>query len=93
MPIKGTADLNIDIHAHFVPQALLDDLTAGRHAFPSVKSAGAKEAIRVTFNQEEPKRAVLPAMSDVALRRHWLEEQDIDKQVVAGWVRRASREG
>jgi aminocarboxymuconate-semialdehyde decarboxylase len=78
--------LNIDIHAHFVPQSLLDELVGGKHAFPSVKSTGAKDTIRIAFNKEEPKRPVLTAMSDVALRKRWLEEQDIDRQVVAGWV-------
>ncbi len=78
--------MNIDIHAHFLPQSLLDELVGGQHAFPSVKATGAKDAIRVAFNQEEPKRAVLTAMSDVPLRRRWLEEQSIDRQVVAGWV-------
>lgn len=78
--------MNIDIHAHFVPQALLDDLVALRHGFSSVKANIDKGAIRIAFNQEEPKRPVIPAMSDAALRRRWLEEQSIDKQVVAGWV-------
>ncbi len=78
--------MNIDIHAHFVPQSLLDELVGGKHAFPSVKSAGEKNSIRVTFNQEEPKRPVLTAMSDIALRKRVLEEQNIDRQVVAGWV-------
>jgi aminocarboxymuconate-semialdehyde decarboxylase len=78
--------LNIDIHAHFVPQSLLDELVAGKHAFPSVKTTGAKDTIRIAFNQEEPKRPVLMAMSDIALRKRALEEQHIDRQVVAGWV-------
>ena len=78
--------MNIDIHAHFVPPALLDELVGGKHAFASVKTTGAKDTIRVAFNNEEPKRAVLTAMSDVPLRRRLLEEQAIDKQVVAGWV-------
>ncbi len=78
--------MNIDIHAHFVPQSLLDELVGGKHAFPSVKATGAKDAIRVAFNTEEPKRPVLTAMSDIPLRRRRLEEQSIDRQVVAGWV-------
>ncbi len=78
--------MNIDIHAHFVPQSLLDELADGKHAFPSVKATGARDAIRVTFNQEEPKRPVLTAMSDIPLRKRALEAQQIDRQVVAGWV-------
>lgn len=78
--------MNIDIHAHFVPQALLEDLAAHRHSFPSVAAIGEKGAVRVAFNGQEPKRAVMPAMSDVEKRRRWLVEQDIDEQVVAGWL-------
>ena len=78
--------MNIDIHAHYVPQALLDELVAGKHGFPSVKNAGDGKSIRITFGQEQPKRPVLPAMSDAALRKRMLVEQDIDRQVVAGWV-------
>jgi aminocarboxymuconate-semialdehyde decarboxylase len=78
--------LNIDIHAHFVPPALLDDISAGRHGFASVKNTGNRESVRVAFNQEPPKRPVLAAMSDTALRRRWLQEQSLDRQVVAGWV-------
>lgn len=78
--------MNIDIHAHFVPQALLDDLLARKHGFSSVKTTAVKSAIRVAFNQEEAKRPVIPAMSDATLRRQWLTEQGIDKQIVAGWV-------
>ena len=78
--------MNIDIHAHFVPQALLDDLVAQRHGFASVKTTAEQSAVRVAFNHEEPKRPVIPAMSDAPLRRRWLEEQGIDRQVVAGWV-------
>ncbi len=78
--------MNIDIHAHFVPQALLDDLAAQRHAFPSVAAIVEKGAVRVAFSGQEAKRGVMPAMSDVDKRRRWLAEQDVDKQVVAGWL-------
>lgn len=78
--------MNIDIHAHFVPKALLDDVAAKRHSFPSVSGIVDSGAVRIAFNREEAKRAVAPAMSDVDKRRAWLGERGIDMQIVAGWV-------
>lgn len=78
--------MNIDVHAHFVPQALLGELAAQRHRFPSVAATVETGAVRVAFVGHEPKRPVMAAMSDVEQRRRWLAEQGIDKQVVAGWL-------
>lgn len=75
----------IDIHAHFVPEEMLDDLARKRHSFPSVH-AFAENGTRVAFSGQDAKRPVLPAMSDVDKRLSWLSERKIDKQVVAGWL-------
>lgn len=77
--------MNIDIHAHFVPQGLLDDLAAKRHAFRSVQ-ASVDNGVRVAFTGQDAKRPVFSAMSDVDKRRRWLNERGIDRQIVAGWV-------
>lgn len=77
--------MNIDIHAHCVPKALLDDLAARRHSFPSVQAI-ADNGVRVSFSGQDAKRPVFSAMSDVDKRRGWLNERGIDKQIVAGWV-------
>jgi aminocarboxymuconate-semialdehyde decarboxylase len=74
------------MHAHFVPEALLDDLAARRHSFPSVSATGEKGTVRVAFADQEPKRPMPAAMSDVDRRRRRLSEQRIEKQVVAGWL-------
>ena len=78
--------MKIDMHAHFVPEALLDDLASRRHSFPSVSATGAKEAVSITFGSGEPKREMPAAMSDVSGRRRRLAEQRIEKQLVAGWL-------
>ena len=39
-------DVIIDVHAHYVPQSLLDDLKAQKRLFPSVKTQEAKGALR-----------------------------------------------
>jgi aminocarboxymuconate-semialdehyde decarboxylase len=75
----------IDMHSHFVPQALLDDLATQR-AFPSVKTTMEKGGLRMSFAGNKPTRPVMPLMSDVGKRREWLTAQRIDKQVVGGWL-------
>lgn len=75
----------VDAHAHFVPQALLDDALIQR-AFPSVKVFEENGSIRFAFAGQEAKRPVPAGMSDVERRRKWLGERGIDKQVVGGWL-------
>jgi len=76
----------IDAHAHFVPQAMLDELTSQKRLFPSVKVAVDNGGVRLTFSGQEAKRPVPGGMSDVERRRAWLAERGIDKQVVGGWL-------
>lgn len=75
----------IDAHAHFVPQALLDDALLQR-SFPSVKAVSENGGIRFAFAGQEAKRPVPAGMSDVERRRQWLADRGIDKQVVGGWL-------
>jgi aminocarboxymuconate-semialdehyde decarboxylase len=76
----------IDAHAHFVPQALLDEVTSLRRAFPSVKVEADNSGVRFAFAGQEAKRPVPGGMSDVERRRNWLSSRGIDKQVVGGWL-------
>jgi aminocarboxymuconate-semialdehyde decarboxylase len=75
----------IDAHAHFVPQALLDEALTQR-SFPSVKAATENGSVRFAFAGQEAKRPVPAGMSDVERRRKWLGDRGIDKQVVGGWL-------
>jgi aminocarboxymuconate-semialdehyde decarboxylase len=75
----------IDAHAHFVPQALLDEALVQR-SFPSVKVHSENGGIRFAFAGQEAKRPVPAGMSDVERRRKWLADRGIDKQVVGGWL-------
>lgn len=75
----------IDAHAHFVPQALLDEALVQR-SFPSVKAVSEGGAVRFAFAGQEAKRPVPAGMSDVERRRKWLADRGIDKQVVGGWL-------
>jgi aminocarboxymuconate-semialdehyde decarboxylase len=75
----------IDAHAHFVPQALLDEALSQRE-FPSVKAVNENGGIRFSFGSDAAKRPVPAGMSDVDRRRKWLSSRGIDKQVVGGWL-------
>jgi aminocarboxymuconate-semialdehyde decarboxylase len=75
----------IDAHAHFVPPALLEELTSGRRISPSVKVA-VYGGVRLSFAGNEAKRPVPAGMSTAEARRQWLAAHGIDKQVVGGWL-------
>jgi aminocarboxymuconate-semialdehyde decarboxylase len=76
----------IDVHAHYVPQSLLDDLKAQKRLFPSVKTREDKGALSLAFCGGEFTRPVMGRLSDLDQRRKWLAEQKVDKQVVGGWL-------
>ena len=76
----------IDTHAHFVPPALLADVKAQNRLFPSLKTKEEKGNLCFSFAGAEMTRPVMPLLSDVAKRREWLASQDIDRQVVGGWL-------
>jgi aminocarboxymuconate-semialdehyde decarboxylase len=79
--------VNIDVHAHYVPQSLLEDLKARRRLFPSVATrSDDKGALSLAFCGGEFTRPVMPRLSDVEHRKTWLAAQRIDKQVVGGWL-------
>jgi aminocarboxymuconate-semialdehyde decarboxylase len=82
----GDRDLIIDTHAHFVPPALLADVKAQKRLFPSLKTKEEKGSLCFSFAGAEMTRPVMPLLSDVEKRREWLASQDIDRQVVGGWL-------
>jgi aminocarboxymuconate-semialdehyde decarboxylase len=78
--------VNIDIHAHYVPQALLDDIKAQQRLFPSVRASEEKGGLCLAFAGGKPTRPVTGRLSDLPARKKWLSEQRIDRQVVGGWL-------
>jgi aminocarboxymuconate-semialdehyde decarboxylase len=86
MAEQDIANMNIDVHAHFVPQALLDDLKAQKRLFPSVKTTVDGSGLCLAFAGGKPTRPVMGRLSDVEARRKWLADQRIDRQVVGGWL-------
>lgn len=76
----------IDAHAHFVPQALIDDLTSGRHRSPSVSVSVEGGGVRLAFAGNDAKRPIPSGMSTAEARQKWLAAHGIDRQVVGGWL-------
>ena len=76
----------IDVHAHYVPQLLLDELKTQPRLFPSVKATEQKGGLCLAFCDGQPTRPVMGRLSDLEARKKWLSEQRVDKQVVGGWL-------
>ena len=76
----------IDTHAHFVPPALLADVKAQKRLFPSLTTKEERGHLCFSFAGAEMTRPVMPLLSDIEKRRAWMAEQDIDRQVVGGWL-------
>jgi aminocarboxymuconate-semialdehyde decarboxylase len=76
----------IDAHAHFVPPALIDELSSRRERFPSVRVTIEAEAVRFAFAGDEAKRPIPAGMMDGEGRRSWLSQRGVDRQVVGGWL-------
>ncbi|HSZ38534.1 MAG TPA: amidohydrolase family protein [Trebonia sp.] len=80
-----------DVHAHAVPQALLDMLVQGEARFPHVAVRAAKEGspaggLSVVFGDRPPTRPVAPGLTDVGRRREWMAANGVTCQVIGGWL-------
>jgi aminocarboxymuconate-semialdehyde decarboxylase len=75
----------IDVHAHFVPQLLVDRFEAEQHAFPGV-ALTRDGGVRIAFNAGDATRPMSPKLSDLGERRAWMDRNGIDHQLVGGWL-------
>ena len=76
----------VDIHAHLVPQDLLQDLAAGRVRFPNVEVSPHEATHVVSFCGGTPTRPISPGLTDPERRAAWLTDNDVSLQVVGGWL-------
>jgi len=79
-------DLVIDIHAHFIPQALYERFDARAAQFPGVRLLREGKSLRLQFPGGEPTRPISPKLSDLGERRAWMDANGIDHQLVGGWL-------
>jgi len=76
----------IDIHAHFTPKSLFERFDAERAKFPGVKVGHEGKSVTLQFPGTEPTRPVMPRLSDLEDRRAWMDKNEIDHQMVGGWL-------
>ncbi|MCH9670270.1 MAG: amidohydrolase [Gammaproteobacteria bacterium] len=76
----------IDIHAHALPQDLLDALAAGARTFPSVQLDQGAAGMTLSFAGAPPTRPVMSGLRDTAKRDAWVREQGVDVQLIGGWL-------
>ena len=76
----------IDCHAHLVPPSLLEDIKSQAAKFPSVRLIEDGASLGFSFAGGKPTRPVSKPLSDLPGRLKWMDEQKIERQVVAGWL-------
>jgi len=79
-------DLIVDIHAHFIPQALYERFDSRAASFPGARLLRDDKGRRFQFPGGEPTRPVSPKLSDLSDRKAWMDANGIDHQLVGGWL-------
>lgn len=76
----------IDTHGHLVPPALIQTMKANQAKFPSVRMIEEGASLAFSFAGNKPTRPVSKPLTDIAARIAWMDQNQIDLQVVGGWV-------
>ena len=76
----------VDIHAHYIPQKMLDALASGRVSFPNVQVLHNTNSYKLAFAGGKPTRPVMAKLRDADTRGAWMAENNIDMQVTGGWL-------
>lgn len=74
----------IDAHGHAVPPAFLEDLKRSHLGDVSVERVDGKYV--VTLPGQAALRPMLPGMVDFERRLAWLDEEDLEQQLVGPWL-------
>lgn len=78
--------MNIDTHAHFLPQSTIDALTSGSREFPGVTTQPQGDSVRFSFAGSDPTRPVMGKLRETEQRLQWMDERDLDLQLCGGWL-------
>ncbi len=78
--------MNIDIHAHGLPQETLEALRDAAPGFPGVNLTETDGKFQLSFAGNKPTRPIMPGLRLTFPRLDWMAERDIDLQLVGGWL-------
>lgn len=76
----------VDIHAHYIPQKMLESLASGRVSFPNVDVMHDGDTFKLAFAGGTPTRPVMAKLRDAGMRQEWMAANGIDMQVTGGWL-------
>ena len=76
----------VDSHAHFVPPSLLAEIADTAADFLELELVKHDNGFGFSFAGSKPTRPVNPSLSAVAERLDWMDQHQIDHQVVGGWL-------
>jgi aminocarboxymuconate-semialdehyde decarboxylase len=79
-------NLIIDIHAHYLPKLLVERFDAHASAFPGVKLSRSDKGVTLQFPGGEVSRPISPKLGDLEDRKAWMAQNNIDHQLVGGWL-------
>jgi aminocarboxymuconate-semialdehyde decarboxylase len=79
-------NLIIDIHAHYLPKLLVERFDAHAAAFPGVRLSRSDKGVILQFPGGEPTRPISPKLGDLEDRKAWMQQNNIDHQLVGGWL-------
>lgn len=76
----------VDIHAHYIPQKMLEALASGRVSFPNIDVMHDGDTFKLAFAGGTPTRPVMAKLCDAGMRQEWMAANGIDMQVTSGWL-------
>lgn len=91
MPTSGTQTVTgdiwpvVDVHAHFVPMALIEAVLERPQPGVSVRDQG-ESGYSFEIEGSLATRVLPPRLVDLEMRQHWMDEAGIDLQVLGTWA-------
>ena len=76
----------IDTHAHFIPQAMLEDLRNRISDFPNIDLIEQSGSFQLAFAGGSPSRPIMGRLRETEDRNAWMKQNGIDVQISGGWV-------
>ena len=76
----------VDTHAHYLPQAMLDDLNNRSSDFPNIDCLNQDNIWKLGFSGGPLTRPILPGLRQSDTRLQWMDDQKIDAMVCGGWL-------